>query len=225
MKCNLVACQATFLVIIFFGICPMYADDHLNPVKDTKTKLVKKGAVPSEDRWKEEDVKEYLALPYITSTNDVVGDSIVDIASKLEAVQKVGSYQIGKDKNSSLKLNNGSGEMSFDLREKDVSVFCVTVYDSKSWNSACDKLFIYITSTVEMWNKIPEHYKIQKSNDTYVIYRSGKNPQKWHFDLKKRFVISVYSKTRHEDAKSTKDAIAQIDQVIRKLDAIIEEKE
>ena len=225
MKCNLAVFKAMFLVFISFGVCPMYADDHPDPVQDTNPKLVKKGAMPSEDRWKEEDVKKYLALPYITSTNDDLGASIVDIASKLEAVQKVGSYQIGKDKNRSLKLNIGSGEISFDLREKDMSVFYVTVHDGTSWNSACDKLFINIISTVEMWNKIPEHYKVQKSKDTYVMYRSGKNPQKWHFDLKKRFVISVYSKTRKEDAQSNEDAVAQIDQVIWNLDAIIKEKE
>lgn len=225
MKCNLVAYQATFLVFIFFGVCPMYADDHPNPVKNTKPKLVKRGAMPSENRWTEEDVREYLALPYITSTNDVVRASIVDVAGKLEAGQKIGSYQIGNEKNCPLKLNDGLGEISFDLREKNMPVLHVAINDSKSWNSACDKLFEYITSTVQMWNEIPEHYRIQKSNDTYVIYRSGKNPQKWHFDLKKRFVISVYSKTRQEDAKSTENAIAQIDQVIKRLDAIIEEKE
>ncbi len=203
----------------------MYADDPPSPVKDMKPKLVKRGAMPSEDRWKEEDVKEYLDLPYITSTNDVISASIVNIASKLEAVQRIGSYQIVMDKNRPLKLNNGLVEISFDLREKNMSVFYVTVNDCKSWNSACDKLFKYITSTVAMWNKIPEYYKIKKSDNTYMIYRNGKNPQKWHFDLKKRFVIGVYSKNRQADAISNEDAIAQIDQVIRKLDAIIEGKE
>jgi hypothetical protein len=202
----------------------MYADDKPEPVKDKKYKVLKKGGVICGDRWEEGDVKDYLALPYMTTTNDVVSISIDDIASKLEAAQGIGKYQIVKDQKHPFKLNRELGDISFELREKDKAVFHVVVHDYKSWNSVCDKVFSYLTSTVAMWNKIPEYYTVKKSNDKYVISRNGKNPQKWYFHLKKRFVILVYTKVRQEDTKSKENAIAQIDQVIRKLDAIIDDK-
>lgn len=220
MRFNLVTYQAILFLFIFSGVFSVYADD--------KPKLFKKGGVPYENLWKERDVKNYLDLPYLTSTDDIVSVSTDDIVSKLEAVQGIGKYQIIKDKNRPFKLNNKELDaISFDLRGEDSSVFHVTVYDYQSWNSACDKLFRYITGTVAMWNKIPDYYAIKKSDDIYTITRKVKNPQKWHFDLKKRFVIGVYSKVRQESTKSEEKTIAQIeiDQVIQRLVAIIEGKD
>lgn len=200
----------------------MYADDKPKPVEDKKPKMG--GGVISAHRWEEEDVKKYLDLPYITSTNNVVSISIDDIASRLEAVQVVGKYRIVEDKNRSFKSNNkGLNGISFALRGEDELALQVTVHDYQSWNSACDKLFKYITSTVAMWNNIPDYYTVKKSTDIYTITRNGKNPQKWHFELQKMFAISVYSKVRQEETKGEEKTIAQIDEVIRRLAAIIED--
>lgn len=209
--------------LIFSGVVSVHADDKPKSVNGQKPKLVKRGGVSPEDRWKEGDVKEYLALPYLASTNYVVGLSIDDIASKLEAMQVVGNYRIVEDKNRSFKSNNkGLNGIVFVLLEEDETAFHVTVHDSQSWNSACDKLFKYITSTVAMWHKIPDYYTVKKINDIYTITRNGKNPQKWHFDLKKMFAISVYSKIRQEDTKGEEKIIEQIDQVIREIAVITE---
>jgi hypothetical protein len=220
MRYKLVICLM-LLVVDLFGVFLVHAEDNPKLVKD---KLVKRGGAPSEDLWDEGDVKTYLALPYITSTAAGSSIPINEIASKLEAVQEIGGWQIGKDENHPFKLNRKSNDISFELRKKNVPVFHVNIYDCQSWNGACDKLFRYITSTVAMWNKIPEYYTIEKSDAIYVIARNGKKPQKWHFDLEKRFIIGVYSKVRQENSKSKENAIAQIDKVIREIDTIIEGK-
>jgi hypothetical protein len=197
-------------LLVFSGVLPVHADD--------KPRLFKRGGVPHKDRWKEADVKNYLRLPYLTS--------IDDIANRLEAVQSIGEHRIVKNKNRPFKPDGKkSGTISFELHGDKSSVFHVTVYDHQSWNSACDKLFGHATSTIAMWNKIPDYYSVKRNNDTCTITRNGKYPQKWHFELKKLFAIGVFSKVRQENAKSEKEAIAQMDQAIQRLVAVIDGKD
>jgi hypothetical protein len=224
MKLNLINSQAILLAFFSFGVCSMYADDKREPLGEDKPHPIKQGGLSSEDLWDERDVKEYLNLPYVKEEGDVGGISADDIASTLKTAQTLGKYQIGKDPEGSPELVRKPGAVSFKLREEDKVAFHVTVHGSQSWNRVFDELFKYITHTVDLWNRIPEYYKVMKGDGIYVVTRDGKNPQKWHFDLKERLVIVVYSGVPQEDAVSQENAAAQIDQVIGDLKAIIDDR-
>jgi len=222
MKCNLLCGQALLLVFLFFGVCWMYADEQRELLEEKKPPLVRRGGLSSEDRWKEGDVKEYLALPYVTRRRDVGGISIDDITNAIKSAQLLGQHQIHKNQEGSPELIERPGAISFKLRENDKVVFHVTVHESESWNRVCDELYKYVTTTVDLWNKIPEYYKVTKDENRYVVSRGGNNPQKWHFDLKKRLVVIVYSEVRQEDAENKENTAAQIELIIGDLDALID---
>jgi len=199
------------------GIIAVRADDG--------PKVLKRGGLPYEDLWKEADVKTYLNLPQLASMDGIIGLSMDEISKRVEAVQGVAGYKLVKDNSFSFTLSsNELPVITFELRAEQLPGFHVSIYDFRSWNDVCGKLYKYITTTIELWNKIPDYYAVERGDAAYTLTRKGRKPQKWHFASKKLYIIAVESRAAQEDAKSEENAFAEINDVIRKLVAVIDDK-
>lgn len=217
MKRYLVVNRAVLFLLFVLAASAVRAED--------MPKVLKRGGLPSDTRWKEEDVRKYLNLPWLASVNGIVGLSMNDIAGRLEAVQGLAGYQLVKDSNRPYKVSsNELPVIAFELRGEELPGLQVQVYDYQSWNALCDKLFKYITGTVELWNNIPDYYAKEECGDAYMLTRKGRRIQKWRFALKKLYVIAVDVVPVQENAKSEEKAVAEIDKVIQELVSAIEGK-
>ena len=218
MKLHLVVYRAVLFLFAVLAAFAVHAED--------KPKVLKRGGLPYDTLWKEEDVRKYLNLPRLTSVDGIVALSMNDISGRLEAVQGLAGYRLVKDSNHPYKVNsNELPVIAFELRGQGLPGLQVRVYDYQSWNALCDKLFKYITGTVELWNNIPDYYAREERGDVYTLTRKGRQSQKWQFALKKLYVIAVDVVPVQENTKSEEKAIAEIDKVIRELVSAIEGKE
>ncbi|MCG2678346.1 MAG: hypothetical protein L6455_00015 [Kiritimatiellae bacterium] len=218
MKRHLVVYRAVLFLFAVLAAFAVRAED--------KPKVLKRGGIPYDTLWKEEDVRKYLNLPRLASVDGIVGLSMNDISGRLEAVQGLAGYQPVKNNNRPYKVSsNELPVITFELRGEELPSLQVRIYDYQSWNAMCDKLFKYITSTVELWNNIPDYYAREERGDAYTLTRKGRQSQKWHFALKKLYVITVDVVPLQENAKSEEKAVAEMDKVIRELVGAIEGKE
>lgn len=192
---------------------------------DDKPKPLKKGSIPYSSMWKEENVRDYLRLPRLPSMEGKVGLSIDEIARRVETLQRLAGFEPVKDHNRPFKLSgNEFPVVIIELRREVLPVLRVSVYDYRSWNDLCDKLFRYVTTTVQLWNTIPDYYAIEESTDAYTLTRKSGISQKWHFALQNLYVIAVDAGHAPESVRSEDNARTEIDRVIRELVGIIEGK-
>jgi hypothetical protein len=212
MKRNLAIYNVVLLT--FLGIFAVCAED--------KSIVLKKNGLSYVDMWNEKDVEKYLNLPRLNSKEGIVGVSINDIARRFEAVQTLAGFQLVKDNDSlSMVKSNDYPVIAFELRRKDFPVIKVNVYDYKSWNILCDKLYKHITNTIDLWNKIPNYYTTEVRNDTYTLIRSGNQTQKWQFDLKQHYIISLNAITSNTTNATDVKVLVEMDNMLLELVNII----
>jgi hypothetical protein len=203
--------------ILIFSILGMFAG-----YAEEKPVLSKRGGIPSDKRWKEADVIAYLRLPRLASMEGKVGLSMDEISRRIESAQSLVGYQPAKNSNDLLRLRSTQiPVVSLELRGEERPTLHVSVYDYRSWNTVCDRLYEYIKSSFSLWNVIPEAYTVKETENEYDLIRTGGDVQKWHFNLKKLYVIAVDVVPAQENAKSEEKAIAEIDKVIRELVRVI----
>lgn len=187
-----------------------------------KPELSKKGGIPSENRWKSEDVKSFLNLPFLTDPVQKT-ISIENIISITKISKEIGAYQLKDFKEVYSKTDKEKIiAASFSLYDNSSSVFRVTVYDIDSWNIVCENIYEYITGTVALWNDIPKYCVIENNNNIYSIAYKGTNPQKWCFLKNEQFVIYIESDFSHQKNQTeTTVKLNEIDQVIKSIVATI----
>ncbi len=217
MKLETIICQTVFVLFSVVAACEVHAED--------APKVLKRGGRPADTRWEEEDVRRYLNLPRLASMDGIIGHSMNDIAGRLNSAQELAGYQFVKDGNRPYNLNsNESPVLTFELHKEKLPNINVRIYDYQSWNVVCDKIFKYITDTVELWNNIPDYYVSEERGDTYTLIRKGSHKQQWGFALKKLYIIEVGVAQGQKNAKSEEEAAAyEMNKVIQKLIRTIED--
>lgn len=215
MKHKLTVLHAPVLIFTILGVFAVYAEE--------KPVVLKRGGIPYENMWKEEDVNAYLRLPRLAAMDGKVGLSMDEISKRIESAQSLAGYQPAKNNNDPFRLRSSQIPVtSLELRTEEGPVFYVNVYDYRVWNDVCDKLFRYITSTVELWHSIPDYYAREEAENEYTLTRTDGKVQKWYFSLKGLYVIAVEAGPVQKRVISEDKVISEVDKVLRELVSLIE---
>jgi len=215
MKHELLCLHASVLIFTILGVFAVYAEE--NPV------VLKRGGIPYENMWKEEEVNAYLRLPRFASTDGKVGFSMEEVSKRIESAQSLAGYQPVKKTNDLFRLRSSQIPVaSLELRGADRPDLHVSVYDYRAWNILCDKLFEYITVSFSLWNIIPEAYAVEADENVYVLARTGGKVQKWYFSLKGIYVIGIHAEPVQKSLISEENVMSEVDKMIQELVGLIE---
>lgn len=184
---------------------------------------IKQGGISYDSMWNVQDVRTYLSLPQIDPADFTSVRSMDEISKSVESVQSVGGYHTTKNNNDPFRLrSNEISVISFEFRSEEQPVFNVSVYDYRSWNRMCDMLFKYVTSTVELWNTIPDYYEKEQDDNAYTLTRKGGRVQRWHFSTRDRYVLAVDAVPSQVRVMGEENVIVEMDKLVRELVGLIE---
>lgn len=218
MKHNLAANKVVVLILAILGVFGVHAEE--------KLVALKKGGVSHEYMWKEEDVEAYLRLPRLVLTDNKSGLAIDQMAQRIESTKTLAGYQLAKNHNDPLRLRSQQAPVaSLELGSENGPVFYVSVYDYRAWNDMCDKLFSYITSTVEMWHRIPDYFVAEEGEDEYTLTCTTGSVQKWHFSLKYLYVMVVEGISMQKGLIGEEQVVAEVETIVRELVSLIEDED
>lgn len=150
---------------------------------------------------------------------------VSEIVRKLKTAKGVGGFLIIKDREWQLRANGRVlRPVTFKLCSEKMNVYRVTVYDYRSWNRVCDKVYRRVSNSTEGDN-VSQDYAMEKDDNTYTVLYKGEKHEKWHFDLGKMLIIHVDPEFSENEADENEQyKIRRINEVIEEVMAFIEGK-
>ncbi|MDD3118661.1 MAG: hypothetical protein PHQ27_05755 [Victivallales bacterium] len=173
-----------------------------------------KGEMNYKDLWTEQEVKNFLQLPYSSEPTTVSRISLEKFHT-LSGIARFANIFPGGEM--ILTANENSlGGVWFKLGDRNWRIFSITIYSPTSCRNFCDSIFRYVTGSVALWSKIPSVYEPRLDNGIYTLRTKGARLGEMYFDLKRLYVIQVcedgtpaYDR-KTDDKQKTLSAIAEI---------------
>ena len=192
---------------------------------EEKPVVSKRGGIPYDEMWAEEDVIAYLRLPMVTDWSSQTRLSIEDISKRIGTARSLAGYLPFEEQKDLFNISSSQvPAVSFRLSKESRPDILVSVYDYRAWNILCDKIPESIMEVFSLWNVIPEAYTVEAGENEYALTHTGVEVQKTYFFLKSHCIISLAAKAFKEPAANKAEEVAEIDKVVREIVSLIESR-
>ena len=189
-----------------------------SPIVSFSQQITKAGGLPASQRWGEVEVNNYLATPIFDELDMSLNKSIDEISMSFNNTSTIGGYEIIGSLNA--QEEGGMSFIAFNLEKDDVK-FEVRIDVQGSLENIFQVIYNDITQGVELWNNIPESYKVINTESSYVLETCTTLPGKYFLDLENNILISIFSEKIIEGSEEQTNLLESIDNMLTSIRTII----